>query len=266
MAAATLDPPVSKGRRRHPDLIFEWIVSTGHRWRLLLFLNLSLALHVACFYAFKVIYAPNVRQRPETTKVTFLDPREDPGVRAVIGRIEDRAVFFDGSLRLPVPGASLEDDRENEVVPTPGFANYEPSLANPPEIDLSSELPHIFATDDIFLPPQSRLLPGGKRPPRPEPFMGIYIYKPRLLAMGDLGALEIVSEPDWSESQEAFAAAVGNRIQFLIEVGESGKIANCLPWAGVETVFDASMARQIESGLVFAPSDEVSRGWLEMRW
>jgi hypothetical protein len=43
-------------------------------------------------------------------------------------------------------------------------------------------------------------------------------------------------------------------------------ISNCLPWAGVETNFDAAMARRIEGGLVFAPSDMMSRGWLEMRW
>ena len=78
MAAATTEPRVSRARRKHPDLIFEWLGSRGQRWRLLLFMNLSLALHVACFYAFQVVYPQTVRQRAETTKVTYLDPRDDP--------------------------------------------------------------------------------------------------------------------------------------------------------------------------------------------
>ncbi|MFT5110061.1 MAG: hypothetical protein ACI9UA_005714 [Pseudoalteromonas tetraodonis] len=269
MGTATADPPVSKARRKHPDLIFEWVDHKGHRWRLLLFLSLSLALHFACFYAFKVVYPPTVRQRAETTKVTFLDPR-DAGVRDVISRIEDRAVFIDGSLRLPVPGASLEDDKNNEVVPVPGFASHEANLRTPPEIDFIPELPRIFPFDDVSLPSQSRLLPETEPGVRPSPFTGEYVYRPSLQSSGGIAGREIVARPDWSKSQEALALATGsatdNSIQFLIEVDEFGDITSCLPWKGVEAAFDAAMAREVETKLKFAPTTRMTRGWLKMRW
>ena len=265
MAAATIEPPVSRARRKHPDLIFEWIGSRGHRWRLLLFLNLSLALHVACFYAFQVVYPQTERQRAKTTEVTYLDPRDDPAVRYVIARIEDRAVFFDGSLRLPIPGASLENDERNDVLPEPGFASHEPGLRSPPPVDLSKELPRIFAADGMFFPSQSRLLPGGEPPPTPEPFEGTYVYRPRLVASGAVLDRKVLSAPDWSDSQEALAAAAGS-ILFLVEIDESGAVSSCLPWKGIENVFDASMASKIETEARFEPAEQPSRGWLEMRW
>lgn len=266
MAAATTEPRVSRGRRKHPDLIFEWMGSRSHRWRLLLFLNGSLALHVACFYAFQVVYPPSARQRPETTKVTYLDPRHDPGVREVIGRIEDRAVFFDGSLRLSIPGASLENDQVNQVIPVPSFATHEPQLKVLPSIASKTPLPRIFTEDDVFLPAQSRLLPGGVPAPRPEPFAGVYVYLPKLVLSGGLGVREIVAQPDWTDSQETLATAGDDSIRFLVEVDASGRIISCLPWLGVENTFDAAMAEKVESETKFAPSKDTSRGWLEMRW
>ena len=282
MAAATIDPGLSRGRRRHPDLIFEWVGSKGHSWRLILFLNLSLALHVACFYAFQVVYPTPLRQRAETTKVTFLDPRDDPGVRNVIQRIEGRTVFFDGSLRLPIPGASLENDEANEVLPTPAFATYDPSLLPPPVISRSRELPRIFAPGEVFLPRRSRLLPEGQPTERPIPFVGPYIYRPAVSAMGEIAGSEIVRRPDWSgqEDQELLSSAAGNRIRFLVELDGRGRITSCLPWDGVETAFDAAtvdkdgietafdaeMAVKIENELRFAPAGTVRHGWLEVRW
>jgi hypothetical protein len=269
MSAAIIDPPISKGRRRHPDLLFEWVVNRGYRWRLLVFLNLSLALHVACFYAFQVVYTPTARQRPETTKVTFLDPRNDAGVRDVIRRIEDRAVFFDGSLRLSVPGASLEAVNENQVLPVPSFATHEPSLKTPPPIDLAPELPGIFAPGEVFLPRQSRLLPGGKPTERPVPFAGPYIYRPQLGLLGGVTDLEIAEFPDWSDFQDEFAGVDDNHIhflQFLVEVDGFGRITSCLPWKGIENAFDAAAARKIEKGLKFSPNGLTTRGWLEVRW
>ena len=267
MSAAAIDRSVSKSRRKHPDLLFEWIGGKGHRWRLLLFLNLSLALHVACFYAFQVVYPPTVRQRAETTKVTFLDPRNDAGVRAVIGRIEDRAVFFDGAQRLPIPGASLENERANDVLPVPAFATHTPSLRIPPAIDLRPKMPGVFAVGEVFLPPRSRLLGGAEFPPeRPKPFEGPYVYRPKIVATGGLAELKVEKRPDWSDSQEQLAGASGNLIQFLVEVNSSGRITSCLPWKGIETAFDAAMARKLETGMRFAPAADGSSGWLEMRW
>ncbi len=268
MAAAMTEPPVSRARRKHPDLIFEWIGGRGDRWRLLLFLNLSLALHVACFYAFQVVYPQTVRQRAETTKVTYLDPRDDPDVRDVIARIEDRAVYFDGSLRLPIPGASLEHDDRNEVLPAPGFASHEPELRSPPGLDLSGKLPRIFAADGVFFPQGSRLLPGGAETPKPEPFAGQYVYRPQLVPGGGVVGRKILTRPDWTESdsQGALAAAVGNSVLFLVEIDESGAVSTCLPWKGVENAFDATQASKIEQQATFEPAEKPSRGWLEMRW
>lgn len=268
MAPATIDPSLSKGRRRHPDLIFEWVGSKGHGWRLILFLNLSLALHVACFYAFQVVYPTPLRQRAETTKVTFLDPRDDSGVRDVINRIEGRALFFDGSLRLPVAGTSLEDDEENEVLPSPAFATYEPALMPPPEVKRPLELPRIFEQGEVFLPRRSRLLPEGEPAGRPQPFAGPFVYRPAVSPMGELAGSEIVRRPDWSDppDQELLSSAAGNRMRFLVEVDGRGRITSCLPWEGIETAFDAAMSRKIETSLRFAPAGTVRRGWLEVHW
>lgn len=266
MASATIDPSVSKARRRHPDLIFEWVGSRGHRWRFLVFLNLSLALHVACFYAFQVVYPTTIRQRAETTKVTFLDPRDDSGVRDVISRIEGRAVFFDGSLRLPISGTSLENDRANEVVPIPAFATHEPDLRVPPELKSTSELPRIFAAGEVFLPQRSRFLPGGKPAERPLPFEGPFVFRPEISTLGGIAGAKITGQPDWSSAQDSLALAAGNRLRFLIEVDERGRITSCLPWAGIETAFDAEMAHKVESEVRFAPAEFVRQGWLELRW
>ncbi|MGI9242870.1 MAG: hypothetical protein ACR2RV_18880 [Verrucomicrobiales bacterium] len=266
MGAATISPGLPKGRRRHPDLIFEWVGRKGQGWRLVLFLNLSLALHVACFYAFQVVYPTPVRQRAETTKVTFLDPRSDAGVRDVINRIEGRTVFFDGSLRLAVPGTALEGDEANEVIPVPAFATHRPTLQAPPEIPRPLELPRIFAPGEVFLPQRSRHLPEAKSVPRPEPYVGPFVYRPSVSALGGIAEAEITRRPDWDGSQELLASAEGNRIRFLVEVNGRGRISSCLPWIGIENVFDAAMARKIETELRFAPSGFVRHGWLEVRW
>ena len=75
-------------------------------------------------------------------------------------------------------------------------------------------------------------------------------------------------ELDWSEKQKSLAeaAAAGNRIRFLVEVDEAGRISSCLPWEGVEAAFDDEMARKIETELRFAPSQHPGRGWLELSW
>ena len=265
MAAEKKEPKPSRSRRKHPDLIFEWLESRGRRWRLLLFLNCSLALHVACFYAFQVVYPASAQQRAETTKVTYLDPRSDPSVREVISRIEDRAVFFDGSLRLTIPGASLEDDL-NQVIPIPAFATHEPQLRNLEPIRSKKSLPPVFAEDDVFYPRQSRLLPGGKALPRPEPFTGVYIYEPTFQQTDGISEREMTIPPDWSDSQEAFATAGGNTLLFLVEIDQLGHVITCLPWKGIENVFDDAMAEKVESEMKFTPSASMSRGWLEMRW
>ena len=266
MGAATIEPPVSRARRKHPDLIFEWIGGRGHRWRLLLFLNLSLALHVACFYAFQVVYPQTVKQRAETTEVTYLDPRDDPAVRDVIARIEDRAVYFDGSLRLPIPGASLENEERNEVLPEPGFASHEPSLKSPPPVELSGGLPRLFAGDGVFFPPRARLLPEGAIPPALAPFDATYVYRPQLVPSGAVVKRKALAMPDWSDSQQVLAEAVGNSILFLVEIDTRGAVSSCLPWKGVENSFDAAMARKIEAEASYEPADAPSQGWLEMRW
>jgi hypothetical protein len=266
MSAATIDPGASKARRKHPDLIFEWVGSHGHRWRLLLFLNLSLALHVACFYAFQVVYPTTVRQRAETTKVTFLDPRDDAGVRDVISHIEGRKVFIDGSLRLTIPGTSLELDEANEVLPVPAFATREPALRLPPEIDASLELPRIFPAGEVFLPQRYRFLPEEKPVVRPQPFQGPFVFRPEISTQGAIAGAEIIGQPDWSGEQDLLASVAENRIRFLIEVNERGRLTSCLPWAGIETVFDATMAQKIEAEVKFAPTGQLRHGWLEVRW
>lgn len=260
MAAATTNPSLSRARRKHPDLLFEWIGDRGQRWRLMMFLGLSLGLHVACFYAFQVVYPTTIRQQAETTKVTFLDPRK-PEVRKVIGWIEDRAIFFDGTLRLALPGPA-----QGEVVFEPAFATQEPMLRLPEEIHGSSSLPPIFAVDEIFLPPSSRLLPGGQAAGRLKPFLGPYVFRPRIKLSGGLGGRGMVRQPDWSEAQGSLAAADGNHIQFLVEVDPVGRISSCLPWAGIEEAFDDAMARKIETEIKFEPGEFTSRGWLDLHW
>lgn len=260
MVAMTTEPAPSRARRKHPDLVFEWVENKGHRWRLMVFLSVSLALHIACFYAFQVVYPPTIRQRAETTKVTFLDPR-NPEVRKVIGRIEDRAIFFDGSLRLPLPKVA-----QKEVVFEPGFASQEPSLRLPEAIQTPAGLPQIFAVDEIFLPARSRLLPGGVPAERPAPFEGPYVYRPQIRLLGGLAERSSLVQLDWSESQEILAAAAGHHIRFLAEVDETGRITSCLPWQGVEAAFDDAMARKIETELRFEPAQLTTRGWLDLRW
>jgi hypothetical protein len=260
MASSSTDPILSRARRKHPDLLFEWIEARGLRWSLMVFLSLSLALHVACFYAFQVVYPTTVRQQAETTKVTFLDPRK-PEVRKVIGWIEDRAIFFDGTLRLALP-----EPAQGEVVFEPAFATQEPSLRFPEEIHGSSSLPPIFAADEIFLPQSSRLLPGGQPAARPTPFPGPYVFRPQIQLSGGLAGRGALRQPDWYEAQDSLAAADGNHIQFLVEVDLVGRITSCLPWAGIEEAFDDAMARKIETEMKFQPGQLTSRGWLDLYW
>jgi len=263
MVDTATEPPVSKARRKHPSLLFEWAGGSNRRWSLLLFLNVSLALHVACFYIFQVVYPPTVRQRAETTKVTYLDTT-DPYVREIISRIEDRAVFFDGSLRQPIPGASL--DELDDVVMAPSVASHEPVLRELPELQTRLELPRVFAADELFLPPLSRLLPDGKPAPRPKPFEGVYVYKPRLIPRGEIAGRKLAKIPDWSKELESISKAQGNHIRFLIEIDPAGRVTSCLPWAGVEEGFDAAIATKLEADLRYERSSSASRGWLDMHW
>ena len=187
-------------------------------------------------------------------------------MREVIRRIEARAVFVDGSLRLPVEGASLED----EANAGPTGARLRRARGGSARSAGDRLRPGSAGHPRCGRECSSRRALGysraASRPSARQPFEGDYVYRPRLSPQGELAEREIIARPDWSAEQEALAAAAGHRLQFLVEVDRFGRITSCIPWSGIETGFDAAMARAIETGLKYARAESSSGGWLEMRW
>ena len=88
------------------DSVFNWTKNQRAWMYLTGFLFFSLIIHGAGFYLFKVVYPAPTRIEAKGESITLMDPT-DPGVRALMKRIEDRTVFLfppskDAGIRVEI--------------------------------------------------------------------------------------------------------------------------------------------------------------------
>ena len=144
-----------KERRRPVALIFRWKRPHGLSFRLGFFLVLSLALHIAGFYMFKVVYPPNQKVLPRDAEVWQL-PADDPRVLAQLARHGTALGAFSGAIPF------RDGPPATEIVPMRlSFDGYQPAFEPLPPRRLNQPLVFPDAVP-AMLPPGEELAIEGK--------------------------------------------------------------------------------------------------------
>ncbi|MEN8716341.1 MAG: hypothetical protein ABF384_15620 [Verrucomicrobiales bacterium] len=211
--------------------VFNW-TKNQKKWRYLIgFLFFSLIIHVAGFYLFKVVYPPPVRMDAKGESVTLMDSG-DPGVRALMQRIEDRTVFlFPPSRRA---GVRLEAE-DADVRFSPSYQDSDLQLKPPtypwnlpPPIESGIDSNRLEAPAPRFSISQNGAISG--REVAPWSILQNYIEQAESLPEISLnltvapdGSVEVIGIEGALEKsdREQFAAVVESTLRFLPSEAEA---------------------------------------------
>lgn len=226
-------------RRREIDEdsggIFHWTRDRRVWMHLTAFFMVSFVVHGAGFYLFKVVYPTPERAETNSGAITLLNP-SDPGVRAVLQRIEDRTVFLLPPSSRAKVRLGLEESRVRFI---PAFSRTDLELQEPPAVD-----PVWRKVDD------STLL---NAPPN----------RVELKLEPSLSAREVAP---WSTIEEYFAMAeVIPEFRAQVAVAPDGKVSVEDVESGLDATEEAGLSEVIASTLRFLPADSTDRGWIEVR-
>ena len=207
-------------RRMTPvqTLTFNWERKRlASRARLALYLLVSLALHIGCFYVFQVVYPTPSHTAPIPSSVLLLS-RENPAAREVLREIDDRVAAYDITVEDHSPEYTLEDL---------GLA-YRPSFADVKlePLDLRRPIRSLFPPPDIGAPNVLPPVPGPLDPS--EPTAPGDPAEPSIIFGGDLEGRKLEPGVGLPSLAPYFERKEGAAVEFLVGVTAPGIVARCL--------------------------------------
>jgi hypothetical protein len=198
-----------------PPLIFDGKAWRPSRWRLALFLFVSLLGHLGVFYLFKVITPLTTRRLPPEQSVLVLRG-EDPASARILASLEDRSpaamlIRLKSSEQARLPQLPLP-------AYTPSYQDYSPDYKFNWEPPLQA-LPQLAAANRPLLPPRPR--PQAQVVPSPEPLTPQLYLPPALAERG------LAEAPGWPTMAAALEEPNEPSL-FQLAIQPSGVVKYCL--------------------------------------
>jgi hypothetical protein len=204
------------------------------------FAVLSLIIHGAGFYLFRVAYPPPVLYDAEPDAIAIID-RADPASREILREIRDRAVYLHPPSAELLGATGLPRPEDFEIRFVPALPEIEAGIRDavypwslPPAIDVSPANP-----------PRDSGAPAGD------------------LVLG--GGLESLSLAPWSILGEYLRRADGMpRLRLELTAQPSGEVQVGSVAPQLEPADRDALAGLVEGTLRFLPTDSATTGWIEI--
>ena len=191
-------------------LIFSWDSPCGQKPAITIFLALSLAAHVLCFYIFQIVYPPMIALLPSPARITLITSASEEG-QTLLRWIdsEDPALAF--TTHRP-PETMLHPLPKAEHVPS--YSAMQPTLKNIPPLEHDLRIPSCHPPGVVRLVRQ-----------KTTPAIGFFKTFMSFSMEFDVLGAPALPQPNFATSTEE----TPQTIRFRVGVNELGEIRYCFP-------------------------------------